>query len=276
MAAIVIVLNRGANWLGAHLLSPLAVLPGWLSATLVAVVTGFGMLLVFKYTSQQQAIQGVRNAIKADLLALSLFKESIAVSLRCQGNLLLGAGRLMLLSVVPVLVMTLPMCLLLAQLALWYQARPLAVGEAAVLTVSFNDTMPEMPAARLEPTAAAAIDVGPVRVPGKHMVCWSVVAAQPGYNSLRLDIGGRTIEKELAVGDGFMQVSLCRPPADCWETLVHPREAPFPPDSPVRSITIDYPERKGWTSGTGSWLIYWFGVSMVAAFCARPLLKVNI
>ncbi len=111
LAKIVIVMNRGANWAGEHLLSPLAVLPGWFSATLVAVVTGVAMLLVFKYTSRQQAIQRVRNAIKADLLALSLFKESTSVSLRCQGSVLLGAGRLLLLSVVPVLVMTLPMCL---------------------------------------------------------------------------------------------------------------------------------------------------------------------
>ena len=123
----------------------MALLPGWLSATLVAVLTGFVMLLAFKYTSQQQAIQRVRNAIKANLLALSLFKESTAVMLRCQGGLLgaaasvaafgrAGAGD------------DAADVLLFAQLALWYEARPLAVGEAALLTVSFSDTTAELPA----------------------------------------------------------------------------------------------------------------------------------
>ena len=66
-------------------------------------------------------------------------------------------------------------------------------------------------------------------------------------------------------------------PARSWsEVLLHPRETPFPPDSAVQAVEIDYPERDAWASGSGTWLIYWFAVSMVAAFCVRPLLKVNI
>ena len=135
MTELLMLLNRLANRCAEYVLAPIAVLPGWLSATLVAVATGVFMLLVFKYTSNQRSVQRVRDQIKANLLALSLFKDSVAVSLRCQRRVLGGACRLLLLAILPMLVMTLPMCLLLAQLALWYQARPLRVGEEAVLTV---------------------------------------------------------------------------------------------------------------------------------------------
>jgi hypothetical protein len=44
----------------------------------------------------------------------------------------------------------------------------------------------------------------------------------------------------------------------------------------VRSVTIDYPQRHSWTAGSGWWLVYWFVASMIAAFCVRPVLKVNV
>jgi hypothetical protein len=276
MADVMILLNGLSNWCGEHLLAPIAVLPGWLSATLVAMATGIVMLLVFKYTSNQRAIKRVRDQIKANLLALSLFQDSVAVTMRCQGRVLVGACRLLLLAIVPLVVMTVPMCLLLAQLALWYQARPLRVGEEAVLTVLLAGGAAGAPVARLEPTSAAETTVGPVRASGKHMICWNLRAEKDGYHRLTLDIAGRKIEKELAIGDGFMQVSLRRPGQTWWEALLHPRETPLPPDSPVQSVTIDYPQRASWTAGSGSWLIYWFVASMIAAFCIRPVLKVHI
>ena len=58
--------------------------------------------------------------------------------------------------------------------------------------------------------------------------------------------------------------------------LTHPREEPFAPDSPVQSIEIDYPRRESWTSGSDWWVAYWFVVSLVAAFCFKGVLKVNV
>ena len=110
-------------------------LPGWLSNTIVAAVLGVVMLVVFKYTSQQQAIRRVRDDIKAHLLALKLFPDSLAVTFRCQGRILRGAVALLLLAIVPMLVMIVPMSLLLGQMSLWYQSRPLRAGEEAVVTM---------------------------------------------------------------------------------------------------------------------------------------------
>ncbi len=68
-------LNSAANGLGRWLLAPTSVLPGWLSATTAAAVTGVLLLAVFKYTSNQRAIKRVRDDINAHLLALKLFKD---------------------------------------------------------------------------------------------------------------------------------------------------------------------------------------------------------
>jgi hypothetical protein len=276
LTQLVVWLNAVANRLANVVMAPVAWLPGWLSATLIAIVTGVLMLLAFKYTSNQAAIKRTRNGIKANLLVLSLFKDSVLVGLRAQGGILLGAVRLMTLAIVPILVMLVPMCLLLGQMALWYQARPLQVGEEAVVTVHLAEESLALVDVALLPSSAITTVVGPVRVPAKNMVCWSISASESGCHPLAFEVQGQSYTKELAVGDVFMPTSLVRPSWSCSDALVHPREEPFPVDSPVQSIEVAYPKRASWTSGTDWWLVYWFLVSMIAAFAARPLLKVNI
>ena len=174
-------------------------MPGWLSATVVAAVTGVLLLVVFKYTSNQDAIKRVRNDINAHLLALKLFKDSAAVSLRAQGGSCSGRFRLFVLAIVPMLVMAVPVTLCLSQLALWYQARPLQVGEDAVITLKLNgDAGSTLPAVSLQPTDAVEVTVGPVRVPSKREVCWNIKAREPGSHRLVFQVGDRTRSKELA------------------------------------------------------------------------------
>ena len=277
LARIVVLLNAPANALGRLLLAPVASLPGWLSATLVASVTGAFLLLVFKYTSNQAAIRRVRNDIQANLFALKLFKDATPVVLAAQWAMIRGAFRLFVLAVVPMLVMTVPVLLLLGQLALWYQHRPLRVGEEAVVVVKMSGNPGDaMPAVGLEPTPAAEVVTGPVRVPSKREVVWVVKALAKGSHRLSFRAGEQVITKELAVGDGFMRISPRRPGWNWSDALLNPAEPTFPPSSPVDSVEVDYPDRPSWTSGTDNWVIYWFAVSMIAAFCAKPALGVNL
>jgi hypothetical protein len=269
-------LNALANGLG-RLLAPIGLLPGWLSATLLAIVTGIVMLVAFKYTSNQRAIKRVRRDIKAHLLALKLFKESIPVSLRVQGRVLVGALRLLLLALVPMLVMLLPMALLLGQLSLWYEARPLRVGEEAVLTMKLNgDRDAHWPDVRLQPTDAVEELIGPVRLLSKREICWSVRARQNGTHRVVFLVDGQVVDKELAVGEGVMRVSAQRPSWHSSEFWYHPGEVPFPPDSPVQSIAIDYSPRSSWTSGATWWVVYFFVVSLLAGFSFRRMLNVDL
>jgi len=270
-------LNVPANWLGKLLLAPIGLVPGWLSATLVSAATGVLLLVVFKYTSNQRAIKRARDDIKAHLLALKLFKDSTWVAVRAQGRVLAGALRLLALALVPMLVMTVPVCLLLGQLALWYESRPLRVGEEAVVTLKLEgDAGAPWPDVRIEPTPAAEVVVGPVRVLSKREVCWNVKACKNGYHRIRFRVDRETGDKELAIGDAFMRVSAKRPGWSWSEVLMHPWEQPFRPGSAIRSIEIDYPDRLSWTSGTGWWVVYWLVASMVAALCLRPLVNVHI
>jgi hypothetical protein len=133
-----------------------------------------------------------------------------------------------------------------------------------------------MPDIQLEPSQAFESLIGPVRVPTERSLYWSIKAKQPGLHLLAFHLGDQTAEKEFVVGDGFMRTSLERPRWSWTEALLHPWETPFLPDSIVQSIDIQYPERVSWTSGTDTWIVYWFVVSMLAAFAARPWFNVSI
>ena len=270
-------LSAASSFLGGFLLAPVAMLPGWLSATAAAAVTGVLLLVVFKYTSNQAAIKRVRNDINANLLTLKLFKDSARVALAAQGRLLLSAGRLFVFALVPMVVMAVPVTLILAQLGLWYENRPLKVGEEAVVTLQLGGAADApWPAVKLAPTDAVAVAVGPVRVHSQREVCWNVTAMKPGSHHLIFEVGEKAVPKELAIGEGFMRVSTMRPGWDWESILINPWETPFRVDDAVKSIAIEYPKRSSWTSGTFWWMIYWFVASMVAALCFKPALKVNI
>jgi uncharacterized membrane protein (DUF106 family) len=276
---VVVWLNAVANALGRVLLAPIAVLPGWLSATIAAAATGVVFLAIFKYTSNQRAIKRVKDDIKANLLAVKLFKDSILVTLSAQGQVFLGAFRLFVLALVPMAVMMVPALLILGQLALWYQARPLRVGEAAVVTATLtHDDSSDFatPEIRLQPNSSIEVATGPVHVLSKREICWKIVARENGYHNLLFQAGEQTAEKGLAIGDHFMRVGTEKPKWSWSDVLLNPDEPPFGPDSLIQSIEIEYPQRSSWTCGTDTWVIYWFVVSMIAALCCRRLLNVNI
>src|SRR5262249_935406 len=165
---VIVGLNAVANALG-WLLSPIGLLPGWLSATVVGALSGVFLLGVFKYTSNQKAIKRVRDDINANMLALKLFKDSVKVAFQAQGRLFVGAFWLFVYGVVPLLVMIVPVTLLLGQMSLWYQQRPLHVGEEAVVTLKLSggpdDSLPDV---TLHGAGAAATRPAPVPAAGNR------------------------------------------------------------------------------------------------------------
>lgn len=276
LTQVVVWLNALANALGRLLLAPVGMMPGWVSATLVSAITGVLFLVIFKYTSNQPAIKRVKDDIKANLLALKLFKESASVAVWAQVSILRSALKLMVLAVGPMLVMVVPVLLILGQLSLWYQARPLRVNEDTIITLKLSDISGALPDVRMEPTDAVEIVAGPVRVPSKREICWKIQGRRPGDHRLMFTAGDESGEKELVIGDRFARVSSLRPDWNAGDVLLYPAEKPFDRSSLIQSIAIDYPTRSSWTSGTDLWVVYWFAVSMVAGFAFRGVFNVNM
>jgi uncharacterized membrane protein (DUF106 family) len=98
-------INAIINSLSVPLLNWIGFVPGWLSNTIISAIVGIFFLVVFKYTSNQKAIGRVKDIIKANMLALWLFKESIVVTFKTEAKLFKSSIVLLLYSVKPVLIM---------------------------------------------------------------------------------------------------------------------------------------------------------------------------
>ncbi len=277
LAQIIAWINVVTNALGKFLLAPIAVLPGWLSNTILSAVTGVILLIIFKYTSNQLAIQRVRDDMKAHMLALKLFKDSFSVTFREPWRVFGGALLLLFHAIRPMLVMIVPVSLLLAQLGLWYQSRPLRPGEYTVVTMKLNGSIDSpWPAVTMKSQPSVELTTGPVQILSKREICWEIRALESSNGQLIFQVDDQQVEKELAIGDGFMRISAERPGWQWTDIMLHPGERPFGPDSVVQSISIDYPDRQSWTSGTDWWIVYFFVTSLVFAMIFKPFLKVKI
>lgn len=255
---------------------PLGVLSPWLSLVILSAMLGVLMSIVFKYTSNQAALRRVRDRIKAHLLSMKLFRDNISVILRSQVRILGNVFLLLAYSLVPVLVMILPVSVFLGRLGLWYQLRPLAKGETAVVMIQFADSGEDaMPEVVLKASDAAVIDIGPVHVPSKRQIYWQVRTQIMGDHLLTFWVEGHLVQKKLAVGASPMSVSALRPGLNLLDVLLHPAEEPFDKTSPVQSIRIDYPHRPSALTGTDKWLVSLFVISMAAMFLCKSLFNVK-
>ena len=269
-------LNVVFNGLGKVCLAPVGAIPGWLSNTIISAVMGVLLLLLFKYTSNQKAIGRVRDKIKANLLALKLFKDDLRVTFQSQGRVFAGAFALLFHSLKPLAVMIVPVVLILAQMAAWYQFRPINIDEIALVVLKLNGSEnASMPQVTLE-LPGAIDEVIRVQIPSIQEVRWEVQAQQEGKYQLIFDVDGEKFEKDLVVGSGLKPVSPLRPGQNWGDIILFPLEPPFAQDSPVQSISIAYPERDSKIYGTDWWMGYFFVVSIIFALIFKPVLKVKI
>jgi hypothetical protein len=270
-------INAVANAAGDLLQAPVAACPGWLSLTVISAAVGVLALIVFKYTSNQQAIGRVRDDIKANLLAVKLYRDSFSVAMKSQARVLTGACRLLLYSLVPMLVLIGPVCLGLAQMGSWYQARPLRPEDGQVtVQLKVNGPPGILPLVTLEPFPAARLLAGPVRVSSRGEIYFKLQPLENGTHTLVFRVGDGRYEKQMVIGNGFMRVSPKRPGAHLGDVLMYPLETPFASADPVQSISIAYPPRDSRMYGTDWWVVYFFLASMACALLCKPFLKVRI
>jgi len=251
-------------------LSPLGVAGG---LVVVSVVVGVLMLPAFKHLSNQTKIARAKDDIKANLLALKLFKDELRVVIGAQFRILWAILRLQRYVFTPILWMTFPMLLVLAQMGVRYQWRPLHVGESTVLRVVLNEPPARAKTATLAEHPGVKAEVGPV--PGDRDLVWCVRAVEPGRHTLIVTLDGKILEKELVVGSAGLRVSALRPSGRWTDQLFNPVEDRLPAESCVRSIEVEYPAPDSWFCGADYWVVSFFVISMMAALILAPVFHVR-
>ncbi len=258
---------------------PFRALSPWAGMASLSLLTALLMLAVFKLTSDQAAVRKAKDAIKAHLLELRLFKDNLRVSLGAQGGILKANLRYAAANLRPLLVMIVPLVLILTQMSLWFDRAPLRPGEETLVKVLLDaGSDPAGISIALEPGSNLIIDSPAVRIPDDHEVVWRLRAVDEGAGRVLVTAGGRTIEKAVAVGGRpLTRISSVASRGSFWKRLLHPGEPPLPAGTPVRSIEVLYPAKKLAVFGLAiHWLIAYFILSLVFGFALKGVFKVEI
>jgi uncharacterized membrane protein (DUF106 family) len=261
------------------LLYPFRGLSPWFGMIFVSLITAFLMLWVFKLTSNQEGIRKAKNAIKAHLLELRLFKDNLRISLKAEGRILRANMSYIACNSKPMLVMIVPLILILAQLNLWFGARSLKPGEETLVKVKIAKSADPLALdVVLEPSPGLAVETPAVRIADEQEIAWRIRAPERGPAGLTFRVAGRTLFKPVAVaGKPLSKVSTLSVGRSLLRELLYPGEKPLPGDTPVTSIEILYPARSLSLFGLSvHWLVAYFILSIIFGFAFKGIFKVEI
>jgi len=277
VASVIAALNMVSNAVFSIAFAPAAWLSGWLSLTLISAVLGVIVFVIFMYTANRSAFSRVVDTIMASILAVFLFRDNIKVTMRSEARLLASSVRLLWYSLFPVMVMSLPLIFVLAQMGALYQFRAPDPGSETVLVkMQMQEQQGEWPAISLVDNKAVHVVSGPVRLFSRSEVYWELQAREAGNHDLSFSVGDQIYDKTFSAGAGFTPLSPLRPGAgDLFDTLLFPLEKPLSGQGAVRSIQIDYPDRISKIYGTDWWILYFCIISMIFALLSKPFIKIR-
>lgn len=251
--------------------------PLW-ALIILSALTGVAMLLIWRHTSNQDAIADVRRQISAHLLASRLFRDDLSVTFRAQRQIIWQALRLMGHSIRPMLIMTIPFVLIMVQIGLRYEFRPMPVGEVTRVKVTMKDLSKVRGVGdRLKlPDGLTKASTDPCRAMPLGTIDWRLTPRFSGTHRLVFGEGSDTIEIPVTAGDQFARLSKYRG-GSFFQRLLYSAEPSIPESSAFASIEVFYPPRSTPILGLDvHWLITLLVLSIVFALVFKPFFKVHI
>jgi hypothetical protein len=174
------------------------------------------------------------------------------------------------------LLLTVPLVPVLAQLNLFFSSKPLQPGEAALVKLKlYNGEL--IPAqVNLDGNSDVKVETPGVRIAKEGEIAWRVRAVQPGTHRLVLRMGQDTVEKQVRVGGRWGAVP-ARKTGNWLDLLLYPGEEPLEPGQKVKSIEVRYQPLSlavmGWSL---HWLTLFVVLSIAVSFAFKGVLGVEV
>ncbi|MGE5191552.1 MAG: hypothetical protein ACM3U2_03560, partial [Deltaproteobacteria bacterium] len=111
----------------------------WPALVAAALATSVLLLILIRWTSSPADVRRARDRLTARVLELVLFRHDMLVSFTAVGRILAANASYFRTLLRPLALTAVPGLLILAQLACWFDGRPLRVGEAALVEAKFRD-----------------------------------------------------------------------------------------------------------------------------------------
>jgi len=261
------------------LFGPFRGLNPWVAMLVVSLLTGILMIFVYKLTSNQAGILRTKNLIKAHLLELRLYKDSMSTSFKSYGSILWCNAKYIGHALRPLAVMIIPILLILIQLGAWFGNRSLHEGEQFLLKVKLAEGRnPVQTNLEVVLSSAYEVETPALRIEEEREMDWRLRAKTSGLHEIVFSLDGKKIAKTLAVGQRpLTRLSILKPGPSFWDVAFNPSEPALAKDLPIKSVEVAYPEARLRFLGINfHWLVAFFILSIIFGFGLKGFFKVEI
>jgi hypothetical protein len=244
--------------------------------TAISVAVGFIMVIVFRYTSDQKGIARAKDRLKAHLLAVRLFQDQLPVVLRAYGRILLGTGSYLRLAFTPLLIAIVPIFFLMVHLDRYFGWMPVQPQHAFVLDAQL-DKPAALDSVQLQLPPGLTHSSPPVHIPKNNEIVWRIDANREGRYDVNVVAGGQAASKQVVVSEGLSKLSPVRLRNAVWDRILSSSEPALPSNSPVQSISVNYPARElGIGDWQTNWMVWFFVLSLAAGFVFKSVLGIQV
>lgn len=217
----------------------------WPALVAISLITTIAFLVLFKFCSNQVAIQRKKGRVVSRVLEVILYEHDFVVSVTACGRIFCENLSYLYEFLKPLLVGAIPCVLLVIQLTYWFDARPFQEGETVVVEVQMHAKTPlPLSAAALAASDSLAVETEGLRIPAQREIDWRVRARRDGPAWVDVSIAGVTERKQIEVGHRLKKVANSRGSAGFWNELTNPAELPFDSGSPIQRLGVRYPARQ--------------------------------
>ncbi len=252
--------------------------PLW-SLTFMSLLIGILMLLIFRYTSNQEAIRKTKDKIRAYIFELRLFKDELGIVLSAQKNIFSYNMKYISYALKPMLFMIVPLAIVLIQLEGWYGYKALTPQESAVVSLKLSEGDTELiNSVTMTASPGLEIDSPALRIQSEKEVNWKIRAKELGIHNLTFNVDDYSFDKEVVVSDkGLKRITPASFRSELWNFVLNPGGKALPDNPYVEEIDVSYPLNSikvyGWST---HWLVVIFVLSIVFGFALKGLFKVEI
>ena len=256
-------------------LSPVA------SLALLSILAGVVLVLLYSAAINQTKLRAVKREASALFLETLMFRRELGVSLRAQVKLF-WHGVLYLVRVIPGLILVaVPALLILAQLNLWFDLRPLVPNERMLVRVKV-----EKPEAlynvKLQADPGISVETGPLRIEDTGEVYWRIKALEPGRH--KISIHGAEIPmavtQAVAVVESKTQGLFPLPTLRFKSSalgLLYPGANSIAESTPLNEVQLRYPETTfTFLSFETHWLFVFTLLSLLSGLLVAKIFGLSI
>lgn len=250
-------INHAFTRLTDLLLLPLRSLPPFWGLFLLSLISSLIILLAYKLISSPKRIHRSKDLIKANILAIRLYKDNWRVIAASFGKSLLHTLRYLGLNLLPVAV-ALPLLVpFFTQMDVRYGMRPFAPGDQIVVKAKLSGD-PEAMDVELLASEHVRPAMNPVFIKKLQEADWKLWAVKEGQTELQVRVNGRVYRKSLQIGGQNRALSNRILARSSLDHILYPVEPLLEPNSDLAAIEIAYPGRTITFLGLSTHWLVWF------------------